>query len=246
MKKAIYRKEKNFILKNLSMDEAKKEIKNDEGYIILKSLNSKFKILKGKLLDAGCGTGRWLYGLYNKNIEIYGLDINIKLLKLINYNIPTILGDIRKMPFKNETFDTIISYGVFEHLIEGPHIPLTEAYKCIKKGGYLVFTVPFLSINRLLNPYVFIRSILSRSNFFRKLFHKGEKNFFCYEFSIGGIKSCVQNSGFSIIFYTPIYVDFGLRDDFRIFYPLVSKLSIINSKLIKYIFGSFLLFVCKK
>jgi len=49
--------------------------------------------------------------------------------------------DALSMSFENELFDIIISNDIYEHV---PDITksLSEAYRCLKEGGFLIFSVP--------------------------------------------------------------------------------------------------------
>ncbi|MGQ9701223.1 MAG: methyltransferase domain-containing protein [bacterium] len=60
------------------------------------------------------------------------------------------------MPFRNEAFSLILSLGVLEHFedLKDIDIALKEAYRCLKPGGHLLVTVPYLSWNRQFNPQV--------------------------------------------------------------------------------------------
>ncbi len=50
--------------------------------------------------------------------------------------------DAQSLSFGNESFDLIISNDVFEHV--GDYMKaFKEAYRCLKKGGVLLFTIPF-------------------------------------------------------------------------------------------------------
>jgi SAM-dependent methyltransferase len=50
--------------------------------------------------------------------------------------------DALRLSFENESFDTIISNDVYEHVPEVSRA-LREAYRCLKKDGRLLFSVPF-------------------------------------------------------------------------------------------------------
>ena len=48
-----------------------------------------------------------------------------------------------KLPFKNNTFDTHLSFEVLEH-IDTPFDYFSEAARVVKPKGYIIFSVPFL------------------------------------------------------------------------------------------------------
>lgn len=50
---------------------------------------------------------------------------------------------ITKLSFETSSFDYILSFDVFEHVPEYS-IALEECFRCLKKGGSLLFSVPFI------------------------------------------------------------------------------------------------------
>ncbi|MFH0863594.1 MAG: class I SAM-dependent methyltransferase [Candidatus Gottesmanbacteria bacterium] len=55
---------------------------------------------------------------------------------------PTVRGDLQALPFPLETFDTLVSCDVFEHLLpENVDIVLEEAHRVLKPGGNAFFMV---------------------------------------------------------------------------------------------------------
>jgi ubiquinone/menaquinone biosynthesis C-methylase UbiE len=94
-----------------------------------------------KLLDAGCGTGLMLRHFPKASI---GLDINPRNLKKAKIHAPQaklVLGDIEKIPFKNNSFSTIVCTEVLEHLPK-PEVAIKEIFRVLEKGGLLIGSVP--------------------------------------------------------------------------------------------------------
>lgn len=90
-----------------------------------------------KCLDVGVGTGLVLLReikIFPKCIGLY-IDIERALEKGIPKSI-LVEGNCYQMPFESEEFDLVSAYSLL-HLL--PNIPqfFTEAYKVLKKGGYL-------------------------------------------------------------------------------------------------------------
>ena len=117
---------------------------------ILEMLNTK----KGSLLDVGCGTGRYAK-LFSKNFNYTGIDASdnmIKLAKKKNCNV--YFGDCKKrIPFKNNSFDIVVSIGVLEHLGDYTHA-LHEMKRVSKKEVIalnLNYMCPINIIKHLLN-----------------------------------------------------------------------------------------------
>jgi len=104
------------------------------------------KVRDKVVLDAGCGTGYETHYLSNFAKEIHGLDINGKNIeeakrKYSADNLFFHTGNVESMPFKDSTFDVIISCFVIEHLND-PEKFIDESYRVIKPQGNLIIWVP--------------------------------------------------------------------------------------------------------
>lgn len=97
-------------------------------------LTSDFFINK-KVLDAGCGNGRYTYALQKLGADVKSIDISIEAVnrtKQINSN--TEQKSI--LDCTNEKYDFILSYGVLHHL-QYPIIGFNHLSNLINKGGIL-------------------------------------------------------------------------------------------------------------
>ncbi len=100
-----------------------------------------------KILDLGCGSGRNLIYLHNKGFEVEGIDIARKGIKRIKENLGSSVklkvADIyKRLPYKDESFDAVISVQVLQHNKE-PAIKraIDEIYRILKPGGLIFVTV---------------------------------------------------------------------------------------------------------
>ncbi|KKP60338.1 MAG: hypothetical protein UR54_C0014G0006 [Candidatus Roizmanbacteria bacterium GW2011_GWA2_34_18] len=100
--------------------------------------------IKGKILDFGCGEGffaKLVFGKYKIDI---GLDLfnnkRIEEAKKEKIYKKIILYDGDTIPYPDNSFDTIISNCVLEHI---PNIgfSLKEIYRVLKPGGYFLTSV---------------------------------------------------------------------------------------------------------
>lgn len=89
------------------------------------------------LLNIGSGSPAESEYYKNKSIESINLDINAK------YKGVDVIGDAHCLPFKDNSFDIVTSFEVFEHL-KNPFIALKEISRVLKPGGYLIGSVAFL------------------------------------------------------------------------------------------------------
>lgn len=107
-------------------------------------LKSNTKFLNGNFLDIGCGQmpyKEWI--LHETRVTNYtGLDIDNPIYNNENFR-PDIEWDAVTMPIENAQYDAAMILEVLEHC-EHPEIVLKEAYRILKPGGTLMFSVPFV------------------------------------------------------------------------------------------------------
>ena len=118
---------------------------------IKKSINKDIDNI-GAILEAGCGDGKKLKLLLNsKANHVIGLDFSeeaVKVAHKANPDAHICQGDIRKLPFKDNSIDYIISLGVIEHF-ENPSLLVNEMARVLKKDGILFLTTPNnISLNK--------------------------------------------------------------------------------------------------
>ena len=105
------------------------------------------------ILDLGCGDGSRL-SLLSKNGT--GIDISEKAISLAKKKFPKlnfVVGNLEKLPFKDESFDLVYSAYVFEHL-ENPVNVLSEAKRVLNNDGNLVIICPnYGAPNRASPPF---------------------------------------------------------------------------------------------
>jgi len=100
--------------------------------------------LKPPILDLGCGDGVFARICLGENKVDIGLDPDPHLAKLAEESgvyKEVVVARAEKMPFKNGSFNTIISNSVLEH-IEDLDSVFKEAYRVLKEGGRFIFLVP--------------------------------------------------------------------------------------------------------
>ena len=107
----------------------------------------------GRIIDGGCGFGKWVIYLKRLGYDIVGLDNNeIAIAKLKSYDssLQVELGDILNIHYPDSSFDAYISMGVVEHFEGGPLPALLEAYRVLKPDGLIFVSVPTVNIMRRL------------------------------------------------------------------------------------------------
>ncbi len=89
-----------------------------------------------KLLDLGCGLGRFLKQI-NKNypeFELYGCDISKYILDKVPEYVNKACGSLLNTPYKDNTFDVIITIEALEHALDIENA-LREMYRILKNDG---------------------------------------------------------------------------------------------------------------
>jgi SAM-dependent methyltransferase len=95
------------------------------------------RYFSGHMLNAGCGTR-----------DISDFLRHAGVTELTRYDIASsdpevIIGPIESMPFDDSSFDSALCNAVLEH-VEDAERGIRELARVVRKGGYLVVTVPFL------------------------------------------------------------------------------------------------------
>ncbi len=92
-----------------------------------------------RVLDAGCGMGRWLHFALRAGATVVGIDVSsaIDLAAERNAgNADFVQADLRWPPFAPETFDLVYSLGVVHHL-EVPLDGVRSLARLVREGGEL-------------------------------------------------------------------------------------------------------------
>ncbi len=94
------------------------------------------------LLDAGCGTGVFTINLLRMGVRVAGLDISLPMLKRASNKAPPYLfhattGDMRHLPFRDNSFEKVISVTAIEFIEDGL-APVQELFRVTKPGGVVV------------------------------------------------------------------------------------------------------------
>lgn len=95
----------------------------------------------GPVLDAGCGPGHWAAHLAARGIEVYGVDLSSEFLSSASRRFPATpfrRGDLRDLPFPDETFGGVLAWYSLIHL---PPADMPAAFgelaRVLRPGGTL-------------------------------------------------------------------------------------------------------------
>lgn len=96
----------------------------------------------GKVLNCGCGKGSWSIPLSQRGYRVDNLDLSENALQLVKEayqacGLPTDVyrSDLRSMPFKDDSYDVVASFGVLEHFDDLQPV-VDEMVRVLKPGGY--------------------------------------------------------------------------------------------------------------
>jgi SAM-dependent methyltransferase len=115
-----------------------------------------------RILEVGCGMGRYTLGLAARGLSIEGLDLTPFLLEKLReyaagrYDIPLYCSDIVEPPRELEgSFDAIVGFFALHHMFD-----LDASYRgmarLLKPGGSIVFLEP-----NAYNPLYYLQVLLS-------------------------------------------------------------------------------------
>ena len=105
----------------------------------------------GRTLDLGCGTGRNL-PLFTRDVRVIGLELDVGLIRRARSRrpeVPLVVGRAERLPFRNASFDTVISSLVF-CTVSDPPAALSEIDRVLVEGGKLHMLEHVRSANPLL------------------------------------------------------------------------------------------------
>lgn len=92
---------------------------------------------RGRVLDAGAGRGAYRDLLLRHANTYVGMDIG-------GSSATAVVGDAQRLPFADNSFDTVFCSQVLEHVPE-PWLALAEFRRVLKPGGALILSVPHIS-----------------------------------------------------------------------------------------------------
>jgi malonyl-CoA O-methyltransferase len=93
----------------------------------------------GRILDAGCGKGRYAAILKQRfpAARITALDVSAEMLRHVPEGIETVQDGILRMPFPDATFDGVLCVEALEHVVRSD-VALAELVRVLRPGGRLV------------------------------------------------------------------------------------------------------------
>jgi SAM-dependent methyltransferase len=95
-----------------------------------------------RILDVGCGTGRWLRRYQQFGFRATGVDATAGMLRLAREHgtaAALTVGEAYRLPFRDATFDAVSDITVTQHIPASLQVPaLAEMMRVIRPGGCLI------------------------------------------------------------------------------------------------------------
>lgn len=128
---------------------------------LLRLLERAISFEEGRVLDLGCGPGRFLAGLSRRGVRGVGLDLSLPLLERARKASPgsrLVRGDMRHLPFRRGSFRTVLmmftTFGYFAEESDDAGVLAAIAH-VLEPGGALVLDT--------INPRHARKHLVSRS-----------------------------------------------------------------------------------
>jgi len=167
-----------------------------------------------KVLDLGCGNGRFYELLRERMVDYVGVDSSEQLIQIAKQKYPDLefrVTDALDLPFADDSFDKVVSVAVLHHIPSKKYRQkfMAEAGRVLKKGGILIITVWDLWKKKKIKKMIFKYGLLKLFGLtkldFKDILYpwknsKGEvvtkRYFHC--FKPEELKNLAENSGFKI------------------------------------------------
>jgi SAM-dependent methyltransferase len=102
--------------------------------------------VRGRVLDAGCGTGGFLNILHSRrpDLDMIGLEWNDDAARRAagKSGCCVVRGSVNHAPFSSASFDAVVSADVLCHQSVEPPVALAEFSRLLRPGGLLVINLP--------------------------------------------------------------------------------------------------------
>lgn len=164
-----------------------------------------------RILDLGCGNGRFFSFLESFKVEYRGVDISEKLIQKAKAQFPHgkfVTGSMLDLPFKNGFFEVVCSIASLHHMPSKKYQmqAIREAQRVLKNKGIFILMVWNMFQPKFVKSFkkARIRSLLSFDFFSSKdLFipwgvDKKVKRYY-YAFEPEELKSLLMKAGFEIV-----------------------------------------------
>lgn len=162
-------------------------------------LFDKYLSQNDKVLDLGCGNGRFYQVFKNKNVDYLGIDVSFKLIEIAKNNHPEGKFEVSSIDYiLSNSFDKVYSIAVLHH-IPSRELRLNflkEIRRVLKDDGCLVLTVWNLK-DKIKKRSFFDWFRLDKGDVFLPWYGSSDTYFHC--FNLEELIQLASEVGFNII-----------------------------------------------
>jgi len=123
---------------------------------LLKAYLASKPMVKGNLLEVGCGEGRGVEILATQVDSYLGLDKIEEVISMLSEKYPDYSFRTAHIPplsgIPSDTFDTVVSFQVIEHIADD-RLFLQELHRVLKPGGQAIISTPNSHFSLSRNPW---------------------------------------------------------------------------------------------
>jgi 2-polyprenyl-3-methyl-5-hydroxy-6-metoxy-1,4-benzoquinol methylase len=151
-----------------------------------------------RMLEAGCGLGRFTVAAAALGYRAEGIDWSSQTIEVLQRRFPSIpwrVGDVRCLDVSDGTYDAVYSPGVCEHFEAGPGTVLEETRRVLRPGGIAIVSTPCF------NSWLQRRA----SRLTDRAASPGAE-FYQYAFTPGGMAELLRQLGFDVLHVRPYAV----------------------------------------
>tara|TARA_B100000674_G_C37885106_1_gene936260 strand:+ start:309 stop:1094 length:786 start_codon:yes stop_codon:yes gene_type:complete len=193
------------------------------------TLTKKYLKKGSQILEGGCGFGQHVSALFEAEYDVIGVDFAEKIVSEINKRAPHLnvkIGDLRNLEFEDNTFDGYWSLGVIEHFYDGYDSLISEMYRVLKPGGYLIISFPSMSPLRRLKAKLSMYKEFTMSD-------SEPSNFYQFALFTEDVKRNLIKKGFTFKKQLGVAGLKGIKDEIPFTRPMLEKFYSTNIFLIK-------------
>jgi ubiquinone/menaquinone biosynthesis C-methylase UbiE len=93
-------------------------------------------ITRGRVLEVGCGTGRWLRDVSHSAAFVAGADASFGMLKQCDLDVPLVNARANSLPFRDTSFDVVFCVNALHHFDDATGF-IRDASMLLMPGGTL-------------------------------------------------------------------------------------------------------------
>jgi ubiquinone/menaquinone biosynthesis C-methylase UbiE len=204
-------------------------VEDDERYLDIRRVYDRYPRSPDVVVDVGANDGRatWRFGVGAGRTAV-GIDVSHLLLKTFLENLPdqvALQADGGCLPLEDECADFLFCTETLEH-IPDPAAAVSEFFRVLKPGGWLMIQSPNAHRLRNLNPFHILTlfasfltdAILQKKQTHQNTWHNGVT--YHWDFSVQDYRRMITASGGSVLelrssqFFFPSFLLRGSPDAF--------------------------------